>query len=129
MSGLFLKLLNMSVSAGWLILAVVLVRVFFRKAPKWFNCLLWALVAVRLICPFSIESRLSLVPEAEIVNTDTDTGRPYIRSGITTVDNTVNTYLGEHYNEDVTAPVKESVKSVAALIQMITIVWMIGAFG
>lgn len=129
MPGLFLKLLNMSVSAGWLILAVVLVRAVFRKAPKWFNCLLWALVAVRLICPFSIESRLSLVPEAEIVNTAMDTGRPYIRSGITTVDNTVNTYLGEHYNEDVTAPVKESVKPVAAPIQMITIVWMIGAFG
>ena len=135
MSGLFLKLLNMSVSAGWLILAVAFIRLVFRKAPKWFHCLLWALVAVRLLCPFSIESRFSLVPEAEIVNTAAETGRPYIRSGITTVDNTVNAYLGERYDKDMTMPVKENVKSGADVkfgadpVQIIAVVWLIGSFG
>ena len=61
----FLKILNMSISASWLILAVFLVRLLLKKAPKWINCVLWALVAVRLLCPFSFESSLSLVPNAE----------------------------------------------------------------
>ena len=63
MSELFLKLLNMSIAASWLILAVVVLRLLLKKAPKWVNCILWALVAVRLICPFSFESNISLVPE------------------------------------------------------------------
>ena len=63
MSELFLKLLNMSITAGWLVIAVVVLRLVLKKAPKWVNCVLWALVAVRLICPFSFESDISLVPE------------------------------------------------------------------
>ena len=35
MTELFMKLLNMSINAGWLVLAVLLVRIIFRKAPKW----------------------------------------------------------------------------------------------
>lgn len=128
LSGIFLKLINMSVSACWLILAVVLVRFVFRKAPKWINCLLWALVAIRLICPFSIESRFSLLPKAEVAGTVEYTGRPYIQSGITTVDNTVNTYLGEHY-EVGAAQVKEYEKSVNNPINIIAIVWLIGVLG
>ncbi len=65
MDALFLKILNMSIAASWLILAVILLRVLLKKAPKWINVLLWALVAVRLLCPFSFESSLSLVPNAE----------------------------------------------------------------
>ena len=65
MDALFLKILNMSIAASWLILAVILLRVVLKKAPKWINVLLWALVAVRLLCPFSFESSLSLVPNAE----------------------------------------------------------------
>ena len=65
MDTLFLKILNMSISALWLILAVILLRLVLKKAPKWINVLLWALVAVRLLCPISFESPLSLVPNAE----------------------------------------------------------------
>lgn len=63
MTDLFLKLLTMSIWAGWIVLAVLLLRCFFRKAPKWITVLLWGIVAVRLICPFSIESAVSLMPE------------------------------------------------------------------
>ncbi|MBO7402655.1 MAG: peptidase M56, partial [Lachnospiraceae bacterium] len=65
MGTIFLKILNMTITASWLILAVILVRLLLKKAPKWVICLLWALVAVRLVCPVSFESALSLVPSAE----------------------------------------------------------------
>jgi len=65
MEVVFLKLLNMSITASWLVLAVMAVRLVFRRTPKWILCLLWGLVAFRLICPVSIESPLSLVPRAE----------------------------------------------------------------
>ncbi|MBQ7117624.1 MAG: hypothetical protein IJN88_05380 [Clostridia bacterium] len=66
----FLKLLNVSTSACWLVGAVLLFRLIFRKAPKWLNVALWAVVAVRLICPVPIESSLSLVPTAEPIPTE-----------------------------------------------------------
>ena len=65
MEALFLKLVNMSITASWLVLAIIAVRLVFKKAPKWILCLLWGLVAFRLVCPFSIESGLSLIPDAE----------------------------------------------------------------
>ena len=65
MEALFLKLVNMSITASWLVLAIIAVRLIFKKAPKWILCLLWALVAFRLVCPFSIESSLSLIPDIE----------------------------------------------------------------
>lgn len=67
MNELFLKVVNMSVSASYLVLAVLVLRLILKKAPKWVNVLLWGIVAVRLICPFSIESALSLIPSAEPV--------------------------------------------------------------
>ena len=65
MEDLFVKLVNMSITASWLVLAVMAVRLVFRRAPKWILCLLWGMVALRLICPFSIESGLSLIPSAQ----------------------------------------------------------------
>ena len=65
MTNLFLGFLNRSLSAAVLIFAVVLVRLAFKKAPKWLLCALWALAAVRLLCPFSIESVLERASENE----------------------------------------------------------------
>lgn len=62
MTDLFLVLVNRSLLASVLILAVLLLRFLFQKAPKWIHCLLWALVAVELLCPFRLESRASLMP-------------------------------------------------------------------
>lgn len=67
MAELFLKVVNISIAASWVVLAVVILRLFLKKAPKWIFCLLWALVAVRLLCPVSIESEFSLVPESGTV--------------------------------------------------------------
>ena len=65
MGGVFSKVLNMSIAASWLILAVIALRLLLRKAPKWIRCILWGIVAIRLICPVSFESTVSLVPNAE----------------------------------------------------------------
>ncbi|MBR6528257.1 MAG: hypothetical protein IKT45_10015, partial [Lachnospiraceae bacterium] len=95
MEALFLKLVNMSITASWLVFAIIAVRLVFRKTPKWILCLLWGLVAVRLICPFSIESALSLIPSAEPLPQEIIyTAKPELQSGITIIDNTVNPMLG-----------------------------------
>ncbi len=70
MDRIFLTLLNRSIAASWLILAVIALRFLLKKAPKWIACLLWALVAVRLVCPVSVESTLSLIPSAEPISTE-----------------------------------------------------------
>ena len=70
MNELFLKIINMSISASWLILAVLILRLVLKKAPKWVNVLLWGIVAVRLICPLSFESALSLIPSSETIPFD-----------------------------------------------------------
>ncbi len=64
MNVLFLKIINMSISASWLVIAVLILRLVLKKAPKWINVLLWGIVAVRLICPFSFESTVSLIPDS-----------------------------------------------------------------
>jgi len=99
----FLKLLNMSITAGWFILAVLCVRLIFRKFPRWVNCLLWGAVAVRLVCPFSIESRFSILPSAEpiksgrIVEGEFQNYIPSIDSQLTIVKNTINPMLAESF--------------------------------
>ena len=96
MSELFLKIVNMSICASWLVLAVVLLRQILKKAPKWVNVLLWGMVAVRLICPFSFESVLSLMPSAETVSPEIMMDRtPEISTGIGSVDAVVNPIITE----------------------------------
>jgi beta-lactamase regulating signal transducer with metallopeptidase domain len=70
MEAVFIRFLNMSIAASWLILAVVLLRVILKKAPKSIRRILWALVGIRLVLPFSPESFLSLIPSAETVSPD-----------------------------------------------------------
>ena len=64
----FLTLVNRGLSAGWLVLAVIAARFLLKKAPRWAVCALWGLVALRLLCPFSPESPLSLIPDAQPVS-------------------------------------------------------------
>lgn len=96
MEAVFLKLANLSISAGWLVLAVLILRLVFRKAPKWIFCLLWALVALRLVCPISIESALSLIPSAQTLPPEIlYTATPQIDSGIGAINSAVNPVLGQ----------------------------------
>jgi len=94
MEALFLKLVNMSITAGWLVLAIAAVRLLFRRTPRWILCLLWGLVALRLICPVSIESSLSMIPSAEPLPQEIlYTAHPQIQSGVPMIDSAVNPAL------------------------------------
>ena len=94
MEAIFLQAVNLALSAGWLVLAVLVLRLALRRAPRWMLCALWGLVALRLLCPVSIESRLSLVPSAETLPAEIlTTAAPEIHSGVTAIDRVVNPVL------------------------------------
>lgn len=123
MSTVFLKILNLSYSASWLILAVLIVRLLLKKAPKWINCLLWALVAVRLILPFSLESAMSLLPSKEVVPANIQsTDAPHIETGIYAINSAVNPVMA-----DTLAPAEvTSVNPMQVIISVLCIVWLAG---
>lgn len=122
MSNFFLNLVNISITASWIVLVVVLMRLILKKAPKWINCLLWAIVGLRLIMPFSLESVFSLIPSTETIGVSTQTGIPNVQTGLPMVDNTVNEYIGEYYYTEAPAVAEKSFDFLGAL----TIVWLVG---
>ena len=124
MAAIFLKLLNLSISASWLVLAVLVLRLVSKRSPKWMNVLLWGIVALRLMLPFSIESALSLIPSAETVNpavVQFDPA-PTITSGVKIIDNAVNPSLSEHF---AAAPLA-SVNPLYVWTEIAGWVWLIG---
>lgn len=123
MSDLFLNILNMSIAASWLILAVVLLRFVLKKAPKWIAVLLWGIVALRLAVPFSFESALSLIPSAETFNAhNIQYGTPAISSGIPAVNNAVNPVLGETFAPNPAG----SVNPLYVWTFIVSVIWLIG---
>ena len=124
MNELFLKIINMSISASWLILAVLILRLVLKKAPKWVNVLLWGIVAVRLICPLSFESTLSLIPSAETIPLDIEmAAKPTIDSGVPAINSVVNPVLSSF------APPQHVLTSANPLqiwIPLLNIIWLIG---
>ena len=124
MAAVFLKLLNLSISASWLVLAVLVLRLVSKRSPKWMNVLLWGIVALRLVLPFSVESALSLIPSAETVSpavVQFDPA-PTITSGVSIIDNAVNPSLSEHFSAVPTA----SVNPLYVWTEIAGWVWLIG---
>ena len=124
MAAVFLKLLNLSISASWLVLAVLVLRLISKRSPKWMNVLLWGIAALRLVLPFSIESALSLIPSAETVSpaaVQFDPA-PTITSGVSVIDNAVNPSLSEHFAAVPTA----SVNPLYVWTEIAGWVWLIG---
>lgn len=143
MQNVFLRILNFGINAGYIVLAVLLLRLVFRKAPGWVKCLLWAVVALRLLLPFSFESPVSLMPSAAPVPADIAVAEtPHIDSGFDIVDRTINPVL-----EDMTvtstpagsadtltkapAAANEKAKNertpLARLLSVSMVVWLVGA--
>ena len=124
MAAVFLKLLNLSISASWLVLAVLVLRLISKRSPKWMNVLLWGIVALRLVLPFSIESALSLIPSAETVSPAVVqfAPAPTITSGVSVIDNAVNPSLSEHFAAVPTA----SVNPLYVWTEIAGWVWLIG---
>lgn len=136
-SELFLKILDMSLSASWLVLAVLIARLVLRKAPKWVNVVLWGLVAVRLLCPFTLESRLSRLPDNnamlnewtddyvgdfEIIHDNRAEFQTAVKAGRTPL------YAGEDGYYVVTAPDKVSAPRTVGntVVPLLSIVWIVG---
>ena len=124
MAAVFLKLLNLSISASWLVLAVLVLRLISKRSPKWMNVLLWGIVALRLVLPFSIESAVSLIPSAETVSPAAVqfAPAPTITSGVSVIDNAVNPSLSEHFAAVPTA----SVNPLYVWTEIAGWVWLIG---
>ena len=123
MDAVFLKLLNLSLTASWLCLAVLLVRLLLKKAPKAISCALWALVGLRLLFPFSIESVLSLVPSAEPLPEDILLSpTPTINSGIPIVNEVVNPVI----SGSLAPNPGDSVNPLQVITTVAGYVWLVG---
>lgn len=123
MTALFLKIVNTGISAGWVVLAVLAVRLVLRKAPKWTHVLLWGIVALRLIFPFSLESALSLIPSAQTLPDQLLAGPSFqIHTGVPPVDQRVNEYLGDRYFEGVSVPTGSGRDTMT----LFAVLWIVG---
>ena len=123
MTEFFLNIVNMSISASWLVFAVLLLRLLLKKAPKWINVLLWGVVAVRLICPFSFESVLSLIPSPQTINPEIALNSPVIDSGVTIIDNVINPIIGE---ATISIQPKKDVNLFQFIMPYLAGVWLVG---
>lgn len=123
MNELFLKIINMSISASWFVLAVLILRFVLKKAPKWVNVLLWGIVAVRLAFPFSIESAFSLIPSAETISPSImmDTV-PSVQTGVPAINNVINPVIGSSL---ASAP-GASANPLQIWIPILSMIWVAG---
>ena len=123
MEELFLTLVNLSLTASWLVLAILALRLLLRRAPRWSFCLLWGLVALRLMFPFSLESPFSLIPSAQPLPQDIlYTAAPQIQSGIPAVNSIVNPIL----QETLSPAVEASVNPTQVLSFLFSRIWLVG---
>lgn len=126
MSAILIKLVNMSITAGWLVVAVILLRAVLKRAPKGMICVLWALVGIRLICPFSLESAISLIPSVETIPEDFVTSyHPEIDSGIEVINRLTNSVIEENIDHMTQA----SVRPMELMMETVSVIWIIGVIG
>jgi len=126
MTKLFMTMVNMSISASWIVLAVLLFRLLLKKAPKWIAVLLWGVVAIRLICPLSIESGISLIPSAETIRPEIMTDKtPAIHSGIPIINNLINPVMEGFFAPDPAASANPLQIWIPVLVQL----WVAGIAG
>lgn len=119
MNELFVHVLNVGITGGWIALGVMLLRPLLKKTPRWVFCLLWALVALRLLLPVTLQSAVSLLPSAEVIPADiATTATPAINSGISTVNEAVNPVLTEY--------VQPESNNLKDLLSLGAIVWLVG---
>ncbi|MEG1028343.1 MAG: M56 family metallopeptidase, partial [Oscillospiraceae bacterium] len=118
---IFLSVLNMSFTASFVILLVIVARLFLKKAPKVFSYALWSVVLFRLICPFSFESVLSLLPvKSKPIPTDIIYEKiPQINTGIDRIDNIINPILPQ-------ATPQVSVNPMQVIVFISQIIWILG---
>ncbi len=123
MSAFFLMIVNMSISAGFAVAAVFLLRLLLRKAPRWISVLLWGIAAVRLICPFTIESAVSLMPNAQVIDPGILAAQtPAVRTGFSSLDGTLSPVIDASFSPEAA----ESANPLQIWIPALALVWVIG---
>ena len=123
MDTVFIKLVNMSITAGWLVLAVLILRLLLKSAPKWIRCILWGFVAVRLLIPIFPTSTFSLIPSANsIPQTILMTHTPSIQTGFSLLDQAVNPFI----TTSLAPKVGESVNPIQILYTVLLFIWILG---
>ncbi|MBR3094417.1 MAG: M56 family metallopeptidase [Clostridia bacterium] len=126
MNDLALTVLNSAIQAGYLVLALLLVRLIFKKAPRKLLCGLWALVGLRLAVPVSLSSVFSLLPARTPVAASGDIGGVYVQTGLPPVDHTANTILQTAAAPG--APTREIAEQTAVNWgSVLAVVWLCGA--
>lgn len=124
MADVFIKTLNMGIAAGWLIVAVVVLRVLVKRAPKRFRLLLWAVVGLRLVLPVSIESALSLVPSAQTLPEGVMyAAAPELNTGIAALNDAINPALTAAFAPEPAA----SANPLQVLLPVASVIWLAGA--
>ena len=117
LSDVFLKIFNMSMAAVWIILAVILLRLLLKRAPKLIICVLWAFVGIRLICPFSFESFLSLIPSSRLINPNiTYSINRAVDTGVPAINRKINSFL----------LLSDALNPLQIIISIISIIWLAG---
>lgn len=126
MTEFFLSVVNRSISAGWIVLGVLLLRSLLRKAPKWITVLLWGVVALRLVCPFTIESAMSLIPSAQTISPGIMMERnPSVNSGIPIINSVINPIIVKSFAPDPAT----SANPLQLLIPILSVFWVAGIVG
>lgn len=115
MAALFLQLVNMGITAGWIVLGILLVRLLIHKAPKWIACILWGIVGLHLVLPVTPVSSFSLLPSTQPIPVDITSAQiPRVQTGIPTVNLAIN-------------PLVDRVGDLSGFIKVLAIVWIVGA--
>lgn len=123
MTDIFLRFVNMAIAASWLVLAVIVLRIVLRKAPKWLMLVLWGIVALRLALPVSIQSVFSLIPSAQTISPNImDMQKPQIHSGFDAFNTVVNPVIVATFAP---AP-EESVNPLQIVISVAAVCWIVG---
>ncbi len=123
MSSFFLSAVNISITASWIVAAVLILRLLLRKAPKWINVLLWGIVAVRLVFPISIESFMSLVPRTQTISPEIISYYTPAPAASEPVVNNVTAPVTGQYA--VPEPVAAA-NPVQTLMTVLTVIWIAG---
>ena len=121
MPEVFISVINLSINAGWLVLAIILLRLIFKRIPKFLFVIMWGLVGIRLIFPFSVESFLSLLPSAEAIPQNIIfTEASEIHSGIPIFNAIINPVISEAVISS------KNISPVKSIASVLTFIWLSG---
>ena len=126
LTNIFLKILNMCFTGSVIVVMILLVRLLYHRLPKKYLCILWCMVLIRLLCPFTFPELAIGTPVQEPIPSNImEISEPYIASDIEVLDNTVNRVIQENFTPQVGA----SVNPMQIVMTLGTYLWIAGMIG